>query len=62
MRYFLDCDNDCHHYVIPVDRQEEWEAWLDLDSDDEASWNVPLFAVAVGGSPSLVTFENFIIG
>lgn len=57
-RYFLSVDNDCHWYVIPESRRKEWDAWRDIDEDDEASWNVPDWALAVGGSPTLVTFEN----
>lgn len=48
-RFTLVCDNDCHDYVIPADRSAEWYAWVDLSEDDEASWNVPHYARAVGG-------------
>ena len=58
-RYFLGQDNDCHWYVIPESKREEWEEWRDLDEDNEESWNVPKWALEVGGSPSRVTFGNF---
>lgn len=52
-KYSLTRDNDCHWYLIPVENQDDWEAWLDIDSDDEASWNVPDFAEAVDGPHSV---------
>ncbi len=58
-RYILSQDNDCHWYVIPVLKLSAWDAWLNIPSDDERSWVPPDFADPVGGSPSLVTFENY---
>jgi hypothetical protein len=55
-RYFLSRDSDCHWYVIPVARQQEWEEWCAIDPDDERAWTPPAFARVVGGSPSTVTF------
>lgn len=57
-RYILSQDNDSHWFVVPVARQQEWDAWLEIDSDDERAWEVPDFAKAVGGAPCLVTFAN----
>lgn len=54
-------DNDCHWYVIPASRLVDWSKWLELDSDDEASWDAPGYAVSAGGSPSLVRFSNYVI-
>jgi|GEM_PF-3070965 len=59
--YFLSQDNDSHWYVVPRSKQKEWEAWLDIPEDDEASWDVPSFAEEVGGSPELVSFSKFSI-
>jgi hypothetical protein len=59
-RYFLDSDDDGHWYVIPVERHEEWKAWCDIDRDDEASWEVPDFAHKLDGSPSLLTFSDWV--
>ncbi len=56
-RYFIDSDDDGHWFVIPVARQQEWNEWRDLPSDDERAWDYPYFARAVGGVPSLITFE-----
>jgi len=58
MRFFLAQDNDGHWYLIPVDRRAEWEAWTNIPSDDERSWESPEWATAIGGSPSQVTFTD----
>lgn len=58
MRYFLSQDQSAHWYIIPAERRAEWEQWCSLPEDDEASWEVPWFAQRIGGSPSLVTFEE----
>lgn len=57
-RYYLTQDNDSHWYVVPVANKAEWEAWCDIDPDDEAAWVAPAFARQVGGSPCLVTFTD----
>lgn len=57
-RHILSMDNDGHWYVIPVAKQPEWGAWLDIPSDDERAWEVPDFAKRVGGAPCLVTFSD----
>lgn len=57
-KYYLAQDNDSHWFVVPVAKQQEWDAWCDLDPDDEGSWEAPAFALAVGGAPCLVTFSN----
>lgn len=57
-RFYLAQDNDSHWYVVPEARQSEWNAWLDLDPDDEAAWDAPEFAQPVGGAPCLVTFTD----
>jgi hypothetical protein len=55
-RFFMDQDNDCHWYIIEADKRKEWDAWLNLDSDDEASWNVPDFAQGID-HPRFVEFS-----
>ncbi|MGO8211808.1 hypothetical protein ACC782_33550 [Rhizobium ruizarguesonis] len=57
-RFYLTTDNDSHWYVVPVAHKEEWDAWCEIDSDDERAWTPPEFARAVGGAPCLVTFSN----
>ena len=58
IRYFIGSDNSGHHYVVRADCRKEWEAWLCLDEDDEASWNVPGYARRINGSECRVTFES----
>lgn len=64
-KWMLVQDDDGHWYVIPRDREADWDAWmaapepdLDLPEDqiDYTAWNAPDWAEAVGGAPSLVTF------
>jgi hypothetical protein len=57
-RYVLVQDNDSHWYVIPEGKQAEFNAWLEIDSDDERAWDAPEFAHAVGGAPSAVSFKD----
>lgn len=44
IKYCLDQDNDCHWYCMPVSKKEEWSKFLELNPDDEESWNVPEWA------------------
>lgn len=57
-RFFLDRDNSGHWYLVPEERRAEWDAWSNLDEDDEASWNEPTFAKRLNGHPARVTFTN----
>ena len=57
-RFFLDRDDDGHWYVIPVNNKRDWDLWLAQLDEDEADFDVPDFALSVGGHPSLITFEN----
>lgn len=56
-RFFLAQDDDCHWYLVPVDKREEWSEWREIPSDDERSWDVPDFATAIDG-PHLLTFTD----
>jgi len=60
-RYYLTQDNDSHWYVVPVTKRDEWNAWLELDEDDEAAWEAPEWALRTYGSPGVVEFENPLI-
>lgn len=57
-RHYLTRDNDAHWYVVPVERSEEWEDWLALDSGDQRSWEAPKWAKRVD-SPSVVSFAGW---
>lgn len=57
--YYLSQDQDGHWYIIPVEYKDEWGDFLDLDPNDEESWDVPDWAEPIGGSPSLVVFHSY---
>lgn len=57
--YFLTQDNDAHWYVVPVEREREWNEWCDIPPDDERSWDAPEWAHRVGGAPCLVHFKEW---
>lgn len=57
--FILIQDNDAHWYVVPEEMKSEWFNFIELDPDDEVSLDVPEWAEAVGGSPSLITFYNY---
>lgn len=48
-RYKLVGDNSGHDYVIPIERADDWEKFMDIDEDDPASWDVPEWAKMIGG-------------
>lgn len=56
-KYFLDTDNSSHWYLIPMENEKEWNKWVNLDEDDEKSWDAPLFAKRINGPQSII-FEN----
>lgn len=60
-RFFLSQDKDSHWYLIPEDKREDWYTWCDLDTDDDASWDVPSYAEAINGPPSVVTFSSPVV-
>lgn len=57
--FFIDSDSDSHWYVIPVEYEQEWSDWCDIDTDDERSWSPPEFATPIGGSPNRVRFTDW---
>ena len=57
-RFFLSQDNSGHWYIVPCAIAKEWEKWCELPEDDEASWNPPKGALAVGGCPSRISFTD----
>jgi len=50
-------DNDCHWYVIPDDKRQEWFAWC--ESENYGYEDLPSWANEVGGSPCLVKFKEW---
>ena len=57
MRWFLDQDSDAHWYLVPAERRMDWDG-RDLPEEDEYSWEVPSWAIRIGGAPSQVTFTD----
>ena len=57
IRYCLEQDNDAHWYLIPAAKRAEWNAFLEIPSDDERSWDVPTYAEIIDG-PHNLTFTD----
>ncbi len=60
-RYRLVTDADSHWYVIPANKLTDWNEWSEItetNPDDERGWDAPAYASPIGGSPTLVSFEN----
>jgi hypothetical protein len=58
-RFILTSDDDGHWYVIPADKQKEFDTAI--ENFDEVG-SLPDWAKEVGGSPSRVTFTGYKIG
>ena len=61
MRYFLDADQCGHWFIIPAEKRDEWNEFINIDEDDPLGWEMPEWVIHLNGSPTRVTFENFII-
>lgn len=48
-RFTIVWDNSGHKYYIPVDKSNDWDAFMALEEDDEKSWDVPSFAKMIDG-------------
>jgi hypothetical protein len=57
--YILVSDDSGHHYVIPNGREEHWNAWIGSTQWEDGE--IPAYAEAIGGSPTRVVFESYII-
>ena len=55
-KFFLGRDGDCHWFIVPVERREEWEKWANIPEDDPSGWDIPDFVQEIGGSPSMIEF------
>lgn len=53
-RFLLRQDLSSHWYVIPAERKAAWDAWCDLDEDDEAAWDAPEWATEIDSPHHLV--------
>ena len=55
-QYYLSSDQSGHNYIVPVTRKKEFEAWSNLDEDDEDAWEAPDYAFKIEGQT--LHFEN----
>lgn len=56
-RFYLDCDDDGHWYLIPVKRRDDFSEWLSQDWQAPlANFITPPYATEVD-NPHYVTFE-----
>lgn len=68
-KFILTTDGDGHWYVIPADKQQEFAGIVEAigkywEADSrytEAPPEIPDYAKAVGGAPSLVEFTGYTI-
>ena len=57
--YFLDQDQSSHWYLVPCNKEQDWNEWVDLDEDDERAWEAPDYAIELGGGPQLIVIEKY---
>lgn len=48
-RFIIVGDNSGHDYVIPLDKQDNWSAFMSIDEDDPTAWDVPKWARRING-------------
>lgn len=57
MRYCLASDDDGHWYVIPAEKRDEWENWVQMP--ESTDYEAPSYAIPVDGHPTWITFERW---
>jgi hypothetical protein len=63
-RYRLLSDDDGHYYLVPTEKEDEFNAWVNSFNDDEEgdpSGYEELGAVSLGCSPTCVSFTDPIV-
>jgi len=48
-RYFIGCDDSGHRYLVEAARRADFNAWAELDPDDENGWDTPPYAHRIDG-------------
>jgi hypothetical protein len=56
-RFFAAQDDSGHWYVVPVAIRAEWDAWVQIPSDDDRAWTPPAGVRDIDG-PHLLTFTD----
>jgi hypothetical protein len=56
-RFFVGTDCSSHRYIVPWARKAEWDAWTEIDEDDERAWDVPDYATFLDGGT--LTFTDW---
>lgn len=57
-RFKMVSDDDGHRYVVPVEKVEEFGRWVEAGPYWEGWQGEDFNDYAIGGAPSLVTFES----
>lgn len=57
MEFILVQDEDSHWYVIPSNKENEWNNFL--NGADADNWDIPAYAEGIGGSYTLVKFKKY---
>ena len=52
-KYFIDCDDDGHAYIIPLDRRKEWFDWLVTQEN-----SLPEFCDPIDGPTNIIVLVN----
>jgi hypothetical protein len=62
-RFRLLSDDDGHYYLVPAEKEEEFNIWVDSFNDEEGDPDgyEELGAVSLGCSPTYVSFTDPII-
>jgi hypothetical protein len=60
MEYIEVMDDSFHHYVIPLDKEDDWEKFMEIPEDDPSSWDVPEYAELIDGGRLI--FKEYRIG
>lgn len=55
--FIITWDNDGHSYVIPYDKEDDWDRWINSQDYDDGV--IPNYAKKIGGCISRVRFTNF---
>ena len=58
MWYVMVYDDSGHRYVIPEDKLEDWENWLNLEESNEDSWIEPHYAKRIEGRLRFKEWES----